>query len=282
MDFFKCAFQYSNSSKEEAEIHMLGAPFDSTTSFRPGSRFAPNSIRESSWSLENYSLEQGKSITNLKICDLGNLFLSYNAKKSINKITAAIDELNFPVVVGGEHTVTLGIVKSLKKRYDNMSVFHLDAHADLRREYGEEKISHATVMYYVGEEIGYKNLYQFGVRSAGEDEIENTKKTNFYPLYKYDTKKIIREIERMNIKDPVYVSIDIDALDCAFAPGTGNTEPCGISVRDLLDIIYKLSKFNVIGFDLVEVNPLLDNSNVTSITAAKIIFEAILAFKSPK
>jgi len=280
MDLFRCEFPYANTVKEEADIHILGVPFDTTTSFRPGSRFAPNSIREGSWSLENYSLEQGKNISDLKICDLGNLFLSNNAEKSLNKITAAVDELNFPVIVGGEHTVTLGVIKSLKKKYNNISVFHLDAHADLRREFWEEKISHATVMYYVGKEIGYENLYQFGIRSVGEDEIENTKKTNFYPLYKYNPEKIIHEIEQINIKNPVYVSIDIDVLDSAFAPGTGNPEPCGISVRDLLNIIYKLSKFNVIGFDLVEVNPLLDSSNNTSITAAKIISEAILSFNS--
>jgi len=255
-------------------------PFDSTTTFKPGTRFGPKAIRDASYNLEFYSVSLERNINNVKIFDAGDISFYTNPQHAISEIYEKTKEFanKFIVGLGGEHTVTYGIVKALKEIKKDIAVIQFDAHADLREEYGFEKFSHACVMNLIGNEIGFENLYQFGIRSADEEEMKFAKKTNFYPLHKYDFSQIIEILDELYIDKNVYLTIDIDIIDPAYAPGVGTPEPGGITSAEMFKILYALKKFNIIGFDVVEVNPMIDTSGITSVLAAKIVREGILNF----
>jgi len=275
---------YYAKAGEEADVFILGIPFDSTTSFKPGARFGPDAIRQATEGMETYSIVLEKDISNIKICDVGNISYYSNPKfmieETYRKIKNIIKNDKFVIGLGGEHTVTYPLVKAYKEKYKNLAVIQFDAHADLRENYEFEKFSHACVMNLIGKEIGFKNLYQFGIRSVESEEYEAAKNTNFYPLHKYNSKdiiKILNKTKELKNKE-IYVTIDIDVLDPSCAPGTGTPEPSGLTTREFFEILYNLRKFNVVGFDLVEVNPMVDMSGITAITGAKILREGILCF----
>jgi len=273
-------FLFANSEKEDADVCLFGIPFDSTTTFKPGTRFGPKAIRDASYNLEFYSVSLERNINNVKIFDAGDTNFYTNPQHAISEIYEKTKEFSnkFIVGLGGEHTVTYGIVKALKEIKKDIAVIQFDAHADLREEYEFEKFSHACVMNLIGNEIGFENLYQFGIRSADEEEMKFAKKTNFYPLHKYDVSQIIEILDELYIDKDVYLTIDIDIIDPAYAPGVGTPEPGGITSAEMFKILYALKKFNIIGFDVVEVNPMIDTSGITSVLAAKIVREGILNF----
>ncbi|MDA8440753.1 MAG: agmatinase [Peptococcaceae bacterium] len=264
-----------------SKIAMVGVPMDFTVSFRPGTRMGPRQIRQVSYGIEEYSVYLDKDLADKQYCDLGDINLPFgNVPRCLELIEQVVRQLlqdgKFPLLLGGEHLVTYPIVKAFAAKYQDLVVVHFDAHADLREDYIGETNSHATVMRKVAQLIGPSNLYQFGIRSGTKDEFSYARQnTNIF---------IERVIEPLNEvipslgNRPVYVTLDIDVVDPAYAPGTGTPEAGGCSSREIIQAIHALGQANVVGFDLVEVSPMTDQSERTALLAAKLVREAILAF----
>lgn len=272
--FIACESEY-----DEAQIILFGAPFDGTTSFRPGTRFGSKAIRSESFGIETYSPYQDKDLEDLKIFDGGDLDLCFgNTDRVLSDIEDYIDKVlkdnKLPVMIGGEHLVTLGSVRAMAKKYKNLHVVHFDAHTDLRDDYLGEKLSHATVMRRVIEIIGDKKLFQYGIRSGEKAEFEFAKEHS--NLTKFDFTGLEDELKKLDGK-PVYFSIDLDVLDPSEFPGTGTPEAGGVSFKQLLDAILTVSKLNVVGFDIVELSPHYDNSGRSTAIACKVLRELLLA-----
>ncbi len=268
---------------EHSRLVLLGAPMDYTVSFRPGSRGGPQAIRAASPGLEEYSLAAGKDLRDASFYDAGDLLLPLgNTQRSLQLIEAAAAEVwaaeKFPLLVGGEHLISLGALRAAARRHKNLAVLHLDAHADLRTEYLGEADSHAAVMYHVHHELGLE-IFQFGIRSATAEEVAYAERhTHFYP---FQVLEPLRQVLPRLQGRPLYLSLDIDVVDPAFAPGTGTPEPGGITAAELLAAVSLLSELTVVGADVVEVSPAYDPAGITAMLAAKVIRELILAFACP-
>lgn len=275
-------FLESNAEYSRADAVLVGAPMDFTASFRPGSRSGPAHIREMSWVLESYSPYLDRDLRDISLFDNGDLEMVFgNPEKSLEVIYAAAREIiendKFPVFLGGEHLVSLPVIKAVSEKYgDQLVLLHFDAHADLREEYLGQSLSHATVIRQCVQYLQTSNIFQFGIRSGTRKEFEwGRHSTNFYPFEVVSPLKMIVP----ELKDrPVYVTIDIDVVDPAFAPGTGTPEPVGCSSQEIIEAVHLLADCNVIGFDLVEVMPYGDPGGITGVLAAKIIREALLTF----
>ncbi|RLE66266.1 MAG: agmatinase [Thermoprotei archaeon] len=281
-------FNDQSESFENAEFAITGVPMDSTSSFRPGSRFAPYEVRKISNELESYCIEVGIDFDSLKVCDLGDLIIDFKVTATLKRLARVVEELitenKVFTIIGGEHTITLGEVLAASNLYKDFKVLILDAHMDLRDEYPAElKISHATVTRRIGEKIGFKNILILGVRAVSKEEIDFCKKENFNRYLTSETiltnfgivKNVLTHF--LKPKDNVLLSIDIDVLDPAFAPGVSNPEPMGltpISMMKILRIITSLP-INIVGFDVVEVSPPYDVSGITSLIASRIIKNTI-------
>lgn len=278
-NLYKSSFLCSSNDYENSKVIIAGIPMDFTVSFKPGSRFGPSKIREVSVGLEEYSVYQDKNLFSKLFCDIGDLELPFgNTNKCIEVIYGFAEKLfkdgKIPIFLGGEHLVSFPLIKAAREVYNDIAVLHFDAHADMRDDYLGEKFSHATVMRRVGEIIGFGNLYQFGIRSGSEEEISFAKRnSNIY--FVHEIEKFFEVIEKLKSKK-VYLSIDIDVVDPAFAPGTGTPEPGGLTSLQLLEIILKMKHLDIIGADIVEVSPYYDISDRTSLLAAKIVRELIL------
>lgn len=277
----KAMFMDSNSDLSRCSKVLFGIPMDSTVSFRPGTRLAPYRIREVSEGIEEFSVYQRKGLAGLEFYDAGDLIIPFgNVRATLNRAEAAanyfLQQGKKLFVMGGEHLVTLPLVKAYHKIFPDLTVIQLDAHADLREDYLGEQLSHAAVMRQVAELLGEKRIFQLGIRSATREELEYAEqKTNLY------LDRFISVIERVkeNINDrPVYISLDIDVLDPAYAPGTGTPEAGGITSRELLAGLLQFRDLNVVGFDLVEISPPYDPNDNTAILGAKIMREALLAY----
>ncbi len=273
------SFFNDNTSYGNSDIVILGIPMDYTASNIPGSRFAPKKVRELSLTLENYSPILSGTIDS-KFHDAGDLVLPWG---NLNKSLALIENISNKFIIdgkkiisiGGDHLITLPIVSQYVKKYPNITVIHIDAHTDLRDEWSNETYSHATVIKRVYELIEEGNLYQFGIRSGSFEEFEFAKEHTH--LFKNDVLEPLKKVIGSFKNKPIYLTIDIDILDPAFAPGTGYLEAGGISSRELLDSIYLIiSQLDVVGVDLVEVCPPTDISDRTSAIAAKLIREIII------
>lgn len=274
-------FLGSRESYNEANVIILSVPLDHSGSFRPGTRFAPSAIRDASFALEEYSLHSDRNILDIPFFDWGELELPpgdlSNSLELIEDVTSKIlNDNKSPVIIGGEHLITYPVIKALKKKFEELVVFDIDAHFDLRDSYSGMTYSHATVMRRVIEVIGVQNLYQFGIRSGAKEEKDFSIKNNIRPLSGMGFEEALLKVDGR----PVYISLDIDVVDPAFAPGVGTPEPGGPSSRELLDALSGLrtqdSRLNIVGFDLVEVSPPYDPSSITSILAAKLIIEILL------
>lgn len=278
-NLYKNSFLCSSNNYENSKVVLAGIPMDFTVSFKPGSRFGPGKIREVSVGLEEYSVYQDKNLFNKVFCDIGDLELPFgNVDKCIDMIYEFAKNVfkdgKTPIFLGGEHLISFPLIKAAKEIYSDLVVLHFDAHADMRDDYLGEKLSHATVMRRVGEIVGFNNLYQFGIRSGSEDEILFAKK-NGNMFFVYEMENIFETIKKLKNKK-VYLSIDIDVVDPAFAPGTGTPEPGGLTSSQLLEIILKMKNLSIVGADVVEVSPYYDISDRTSLLAAKIVRELIL------
>jgi len=271
-------FIEAESSYDEAKLIIIGAPFDGTSSFRSGSRFAPNRIREISWVLETYSPQLKKDLTDLKVADIGDLILPPGDKKKAlmiieEEIETIVNDGRIVAILGGEHLITLGVIKGFVKKFPELFLIQLDAHLDLRDEYLGERESHSTVMRRVLELLKENHLFQIGPRSGTKEEFLLANRLNTL----FQEKDIISFKER--IKDfPIYITLDLDILDPSILPGTGTPEPGGFDFNTLMDIIYQFKELNVVGFDIVELSPPWDRADISAIVAAKILREMILIF----
>jgi agmatinase len=270
-----------DTAYEEADAVILGIPMDYTVSFRPGTRMGPQSIRNVSSGIEEYSVYLDRDLSDYAYCDLGDLALPFgNVEKSLKVIETAARQVvkdgKFPIFLGGEHLVTFPLIKPFVDKYPELRVVHFDAHADLRTDYSGEYNSHATVIRKVSEMLGPKRVYQFGIRSGIKEEFVFAKEHNHLVVEEVlePLKAVIPHLKGK----PVYVTLDIDVVDPAFAPGTGTQEAGGCTSREIIKAIHALGELNVVGFDLVEVSPVMDASERTALLAAKIVREAILSF----
>ena len=260
-------------AKERGKVSIFGVPYDSTTCFRPGTRFAPDGIRFFSENLEEYSLALKKSLSNVDFCDLGNVEVPVEPEGMVESVYEFVKELEIPVALGGEHSITYPVVRALSERFSNLTLVHFDAHADLREEYSGTRFSHASVMRRVLE-LGV-SIVQFGVRSATREEQELRERSPQITVVD-SFEELLFIVSKT--ETPVYFSIDIDFFDPSFAPGTGTPEPPGFSPLEFFDFVYKLPAVNLVGFDVVEVSPPYDPSGITQMLAAKIVRELILKF----
>jgi agmatinase len=259
-------------------------PMDWTVSFRPGSRFGPGRIREVSIGLEEYSPYQDKELDDVKYFDAGDIPLPFgNAQRSLDMIEEYIDGLleqgKFPLGLGGEHLVSWPVMKAMYKKYPDLAIIHFDAHTDLRDSYEGEPLSHSTPIKKVCNLIGPENVYSFGIRSGMKEEFEWAKEVGMH-LHKFEVLEPLKKELPSLAGRPVYVTIDIDVLDPAHAPGTGTLEAGGITSKELIDSILAIanSDINVVGADLVEVAPAYDHSEQTQVAASKFIREMLLGW----
>ncbi len=266
---------------EEADIVLFGAPFDSTTSYRPGARFASKAIRGESYGLETYSPYQDKDLSEISVFDGGDIELPFgDSQKALDMIgerTGLILEHDkLPCMIGGEHLVTLGAFREVYKKYPQVRVIHFDAHTDLRDEYLDVRLSHASVIRRIWDIIGDGRIYQFGIRSGEREEFYWAKEHTF--LHKFDftgLKEAVKEIGN----NPVYLTIDLDVLDPSVFPGTGTPEAGGVTFAQLLEAIMTVSTLNIVAMDVNELAPNLDISGASTATACKIVRELLMAVK---
>lgn len=272
-----------DASYEDANIVLFGAPFDSTTSFRPGARFGSSAIRHESFGLETYSPYQEKDLCDYSVFDSGDLELCFGSSKlALSDIEKRTEQIladgKLPLMIGGEHLVTLGAVRAVFKKYPNLHIIHFDAHADLREEYLGTPLSHACVMRRCHDLLGDGRIHQFAIRSGEREEFQFAKEhTN---MHLFDFKGLKQLMEKLGEEQvPVYFSIDLDCLDPSVFPGTGTPEAGGVSFRELLDAILTVAKVNVVGADINELAPMLDVSGVSTAVACKVLRELLLALE---
>ena len=270
-----------DSSFEEAKIVLFGAPFDSTTSFRPGARFGPSAMRHESFGLETYSPYQDKDLSDYAVFDSGDLELCFgSAEAALQDIEERTEEIlsagKLPLLMGGEHLVTLGSFRAVHKRYPRVHIIHFDAHADLREDYLGAKLSHACVIRRCHDLVGDGRIHQFCIRSGEREEFRFAKAHTHLTPFTFDgLEELTRELARDNT--PVYFTIDLDCLDPSAFPGTGTPEAGGVTFLQLLVAIRLVAKTNVVGADVNELAPKLDQSGVSTATACKVLRELLLA-----
>ncbi|RAZ80823.1 agmatinase [Planococcus halotolerans] len=277
-------FIKSHPNYEESKAVLYGMPMDWTVSYRPGSRFGPNKIREVSIGLEEYSPYLDRELEDVKFFDAGDIPLPFgNPEKSLLEIETYVHTLlkddKIPMGMGGEHLVSLPVMKAVASKYDDLAIIHFDAHTDLRENYEGEEYSHSTPIRKIADHIGPKNVYSFGIRSGMKEEFEWAKEQGMH-ISKFEVLEPLKEVLPTLEGRSVYVTIDMDVLDPAHAPGTGTVDAGGITSRELLASIHAIaaSGVNVVGFDLVELAPVYDHSDQTANTASKLIREMILGW----
>ncbi|MCQ8898165.1 MAG: agmatinase [Hadesarchaea archaeon] len=273
----KPGFGGLEGSYEEARVVFLGIPLDSTSSYRSGSRFAPSRIREASLNLETHLMSLGVELAERGgIADLGDLLLSSDLAEDGRRVEEAVrgilEDGKLPALLGGEHTLTLFSLAA----FGDVYLLQLDAHRDLREEYLGSRINHATVMRRVLDRVGPERLIQLGVRSCSSEEAEFGKGIRFYTTEQLleEGESVLREVRREVGSSPVYLTLDLDVLDPAFAPAVSTPEPGGLSTLDLLRILRGLRGLNLKGFDVVEVVPPFD-TGITAFAAARAIYELL-------
>jgi len=269
---------------DKAKYVVLGVPFDVTSSFRSGARFMPTAVRQASLNIETYSFRADEDLADLLLHDAGDLDVSADAKQTVNMCKLVVEDIlaagKVPVVIGGEHTITLGILKGFGAQAKKTAVVSFDAHLDVRKEFLGQKLSHTTFMQVISEEVKPAKIVEVGTRSVCQDELKYAKKAGieFIPtqqIRKEGTREIVKQLKaKLAAYENVYLSVDMDILDPAFAPAVQNPELDGISTGDLLDIVCALCDERVVGFDVVEVAPVYDQG-ISAIAAAKVMFEML-------
>jgi len=275
-------FMGASDDYETSRVVLYGIGQDFTTSFRPGTRFGPGRIREASYGIEEFSYHSLASLADKQFFDLGDVSVIFgDAKQTLDRAEQVARKLmqdgKLPFMLGGEHLVTLPCVKAAYEKYgDELILIQFDAHADLREDYLGNPLSHAAVMRRCLDFLPAQNLYQFGIRSGTAEEYKfSTEQCNLFP---HEVLRPLKEVLARLGDRPIYFTIDIDVVDPAFAPGTGTPEPGGITSRELIDAVMAFKGKNVVGFDIVEVAPGLDQSDRTVVLGAKLVREALLAF----
>ena len=273
-----------DSEYEESKIVLWGAPFDSTTSFRPGARFGSAAIRHESFGIETYSPYQDKDLTDIKVFDCGDLELCFGSSESaLNDIEEQTQKIlndgKLPIMIGGEHLVTYGAVKAVFKKYPDLQIIHFDAHADLRDDYLGVKLSHACVLRRCHGLVGDGKIHQFCIRSGERDEFKFAASHTDMHKFNFDgLKEVCEELSKNNT--PVYFTIDLDCLDPSVFCGTGTPEAGGVNFNELLDAILTVSRTNIVGADVNELAPMLDASGASTAVACKVLRELILSINT--
>lgn len=266
---------------DEARAVIFGAPFDGTTSFRPGTRFGPGAIRAESDGIETYSPYQNKDLEDIAVFDSGDLLLPFgNTEAVLEEICARTAEIleagKMPVMLGGEHLVTLGAVRAMVQKYPELHIIHFDAHTDLRDDYLGERLSHATVIRRCHDLLGDGRIHQFGIRSGERAEWDFAfVHTDFHP---FNVKDVLDVVLALGSDVPVYVTLDLDVLDPSLFCGTGTPEAGGVFFQDLEEALLALEALNVVGFDMNELSPHYDASGVSTAVACKVLREMLLAY----
>lgn len=271
-----------DSEYDAAQIVLFGAPFDATTSYRPGTRFASSAMRGESFGIETYSPYQDKDLLDIAVFDGGDLELPFGSPaKALDEIEAYTAEVlkdgKLPCMIGGEHLVTLAAVRAVAKAYPDLQVIHFDAHADLREGYLGEGLSHASVMRRVWELTGDGSIHQFGIRSGDREELLWGKEHVF--TRRFDFTGLAETVEKLKSK-PVYFTIDLDVLDPSVFPGTGTPEAGGVTFTQLLNAILTVAPLNIVGMDVNELCPVYDQSGVSTAVACKVLRELLLSVGS--
>lgn len=270
-----------DSDYEEAKIVLFGAPFDSTTSFRPGARFGCAAMRHESFGLETYSPYQDKDLADYQVFDSGDLELCFGSAESAladieDRTRTIIEDGKLPLMMGGEHLVTLGALSAVWEKYPQVHIIHFDAHADLRNDYLGAHLSHACVLRRCHDLLGDGRIHQFCIRSGEKAEFTFAKEHT--DMHKFDFSGLAELVEELTeAETPVYFTIDLDCLDPSVFPGTGTPEAGGVTFPQLLQAILLVARTNVVGADVNELAPMLDTSGVSTATACKVLRELLLA-----
>jgi agmatinase len=269
---------------EEADYVVLGVPFDVTSTYRTGARFGPNAIRTASLNIETYSFRSGVDVEDLRIHDLGDLHVSTDTEQTLDRLARVVGEIleagKMPVVIGGEHTTTMGVLEGLGNRLMQTAVVSFDAHLDLRDEFMGLRLSHTTFMRRVNEQLRPAKIVEVGTRAVCKEELEYAKKAGieFITAQQIRREGMEETAEALRRKlagvKSVYLSVDMDVLDPAYAPAVQNPEPEGLEPQVLLDVLCGVCDGRVVGFDVVEVAPNYDQG-VSAIQTAKVVFEAL-------
>lgn len=264
---------------DESKIVVFGAPFDGTTSFRPGTRFAPDVMRSESYGLETYSPYFDRDLTEINVFDAGDLQFGFgNTEKVLKMIKeftqGVVADGKIPFMIGGEHLVSYPAVEAVFEKYKDLRIIHFDAHTDLRDEFKGERLSHATVLKRIWDFVGDGKMYHFGIRSGDGEEFRWAEE--HVKLTKFNTDGLDDAIAEIG-SYPVYITIDLDVLDPSVFPGTGTPEAGGISFHEMMDAILAMKNLNVVGLDVVELSPHYDPSGVSNAVACKIVRELALA-----
>jgi len=276
---------------EKADYVILGVPFDVTSTYRSGARFGPNAIRQASLNIETYSFRTGIDIEDLKMHDLGDLHVLTDTKKTLERTALVIKDIvdaeKTPITIGGEHTITLGVMKGLGNKASRTAIISFDAHLDLRDEFMGLKLSHTTFMCRINEEVKPAKIIEVGTRAVCKEELAYTKKAGikFFTAQQIrmeESEKITKQLrEKLAKYKNVYLSVDMDVLDPAFAPAVQNPEPEGLETHTLLDILCNICDNRVLGFDIVEIAPNYDQG-VSAIQAAKVMFEILCCLEKSR
>ena len=276
---------------KEADYIIWGVPFDVTSTYRTGARFGPNAIRQASLNIETHSFRTGIDVEDLKMHDLGDLHISTDTEKTLERISLVIKDIleagKTLVTIGGEHTITLGVMKGLGEKASKTAIVSFDAHLDLRNEFMGLKLSHTTFMRRINEKLKPGKIIEVGTRAVCKEELDYAKKAGieFFTakqIRKEGSQRIAEQLrEKLSRYKNVYLSIDMDVLDPAYAPAVQNPEPEGIETHTLLDILYGVCDKRVAGFDVVEVAPNYDQG-ISAIQAAKVIFEVLCCLEKSR
>jgi agmatinase len=279
LQFTSRTFLAADSSYAESLAVIIGCPLDITSSFRPGTRFAPQAIRDVSWGLETYSPRLDRDLEDLKICDVGDISLPQGDVEGAlgmiqGYLATVLGDKKFPILIGGEHLISLAVIREMARRHQNLAVIQLDAHADFRQEYLGDPLSHATVMRRIADILGGENIFQLGIRSGTKEEMNSARAMG--------SLSEVGETLRRAAGRPVYLTVDLDILDPGVAPGVGTPEPGGLTFDGVTSLISQLKSLHVVGFDVVELSPPYDPTQQSAMAAAKLIRELILQFYPDK
>lgn len=281
--FIGCEAEY-----EAARVVIFGAPFDSTTSYRPGARFGSAAIRHESYGLETYSPYLDRDLTDISVFDSGDIELPMGSAElalaAIGERTATIlDDCKLPLMLGGEHLVTLGAFREVARRYPDVHIIHFDAHCDLRDDYLGVKLSHACVLRRCHDLIGDGRIHQYGIRSGDRTEWQFAR-AGHTDLHPFDLAPLLSEempCITPSRETPVYFTLDLDVLDPSVFPGTGTPEAGGVTFTDLLRAIKAVcAHHNVVGIDINELAPTLDPTGVSTAVACKVVRETLFSWSA--
>lgn len=277
------SFLCCESSFKDAFIVLYGAPFDSTTSYRPGARFGSGAIRRESYGLESYSPYQRRDLIKSAVFDSGDIELPMGSSEMAlsqigERCRTILDAGKLPFLLGGEHLVTLGAIREIAKKFPKVHILHFDAHADLREEYLGVSLSHACVLRRCWEIIGDGRIHQFGIRSGDSTEWEFSEAGHVF-THAFTLEGLAETLERLG-DAPVYCTVDLDVLDPSVFPGTGTPEPEGVDFRQLRQAVTLVClRANVVGCDVCELSPHYDPSGISTAAACKLVREMLLALQ---